>query len=406
MRFVSKWLICALAVVVLAGCNGATQYLKRQFTDQEPPLVTPQRTPMELPDHAKLAVAGLLQKMRHQKPRGVSFDPKGSHDVGENFDYAGFSVRSIDVAKDVTIKENSKAAIIDLGGFMHFVDKDARATTVGFEVAYKIMKNGAQPPLILQSYTSNAMPAYPVVASFLVPADTFIQDRGKRPGSFGELLQFAQRYGIDTRATKEDVADRKAREGMSIFQKAKLTMTTSTSKEQELISMTFCFDRLSPASTLDLTVNGSHVEPLTLDFDGWRVLVLGGKGRLFAPSAAFTVDVYYRKNSDTAFSGRHIGKFSSLKYFPEDHQSAPTTVAKAPGPIEKGQYRLDISKYEDACTVQARLKELGYYTKKVDGEFGNGSKAAFNAWCRNSMGRDTGSLTLALQKELFKGTGR
>jgi peptidoglycan hydrolase-like protein with peptidoglycan-binding domain len=69
-------------------------------------------------------------------------------------------------------------------------------------------------------------------------------------------------------------------------------------------------------------------------------------------------------------------------------------------------HRLDVSKHADAVTVQSRLRELGYYRAKVDGDFGKGSKAALKAWCKDRLGQQDDVMTLAVQQELFKGTGR
>jgi hypothetical protein len=406
MNLTKQWFVCVIIIMAVIGCSGSTQFLKTQLGGEEPALVVPQRTPMPLPDHAKLALAGLVQKMRHHKPRGVIFDSRGSHEVVEDFAYAGFAVRNVDIAKYSILKDNGQEAVVDLGGFLHFADKNARATTVGFELYYRISKKPAQPPVILKSAASNTMPAYPVVASFMIPAEAFSKSKDRQPRSFGEFLSFAQRHGIDPRATAKDIALKKQQQELSVVEKAKQSVHAEEEEEQDLVILTFCFDRLNPESALKMDINGSTVDPVVLDFDGWRVLAAAGRGKMFSPSAAFTVDLYYQKDAQAFFGKRHIGRFSSLKYFPQDHRPRNQTVAKQPGPLEKGDYRLDVSKHADAAEVQSRLKELGYYTMTVDGAFGRGSKAALKAWSKEQLGKEQEYLTLSMQQALFKGSGR
>jgi peptidoglycan hydrolase-like protein with peptidoglycan-binding domain len=74
--------------------------------------------------------------------------------------------------------------------------------------------------------------------------------------------------------------------------------------------------------------------------------------------------------------------------------------------MESGLRLLNVQKYDDAIRVQTRLQELGYYTMRVDGDFGKGSKAALKSWSRDRLGRESSVLTPEIQKELFKGTGR
>ncbi len=418
-----KWIICSFVIVMLSGCTGTSQYLKDQLSGKGPTLVTPRRIPSQLPGHAERALAGLIQKMRHQEAPGIRFDPQGRHEILEAFDYSGFRVRNIDIAKAAVLEEDGKEAVFDLGGFLHFSDGYARATTVAFELIYRYVKTPNQPPLILQSATSSTLPAYPKVITFLIPAKAFTRAGNKRPVTFGEYLRFAERHGIDTRATETDIAQRKELESLSTLQRLRQSMKTPKGEERDLVVMTFCFDRLPPESLLSLEVNTKTAEPVVMDFFGWKVLALGGKGRLFDPSAPITVDVYYQQDAKAFRARQRIGRFSSLKYFPEDHPEVETArlsrdrkpvavpreeiASEKPvgGPIERGLHRLDVRKYADAVTVQSRLQELGYYTMKVDGDFGRGSRSALKAWSRDTLGQETGVLTPALQKALFKGTG-
>ncbi|MDZ7667016.1 MAG: hypothetical protein U5K27_17105 [Desulfotignum sp.] len=121
---------------------------------------------------------------------------RGSHDARESFSYAGFDVDNVDIAKNILVRETSEAALINLGGFLHFEDEIARRTTVGFEMHYKVFKKSARPPVIVHSYTSNVTPAYPLVGAFFVPAESF-SGNDNIPGSFEDYLRFARKHAID-----------------------------------------------------------------------------------------------------------------------------------------------------------------------------------------------------------------
>jgi hypothetical protein len=386
-----------LLVVLSAGCSGIAQNIKSTLTNEGPVLVAPQRTPMELPDHAKLAVAALLQQMRHEAVTTAVFDAPGSHDIQESFSYKGFAVSNVDIAKQILVKENSQAAIINLGGFVHFRDEAARGASVAFEMHYKVSKKSDDLPVILKSYTSNVTPTYPLVAAFYIPAETFRKRAGALPDSFPAYLRFAQENAIDMSLGG-------MQEGITSHMK------------QSLIVLIFCFDRLPPEALLDVTVDDYRVTPVEMDFNGWRILAVGGKGPLFTPSEPFFIDVYYFKRATAFFSREHIARFSSLQ---QDLQSGwrkalnqskrgPDGVARAlgaQGPIGKGLRLLDVRRYSDAVVVQTRLQELGYYKMRIDGDFGKGSRAALRNWTRDNLGRESEVLTLDIQKELFRGTG-
>jgi hypothetical protein len=63
------------------------------------------------------------------------------------------------------------------------------------------------------------------------------------------------------------------------------------------------------------------------------------------------------------------------------------------------------ARYSDAVKIQRRLADLGYYTLKVDGAFGKGSRAALKAFRQNAgLGGDS-RWDLTTQKALFRGTG-
>lgn len=391
MRCLYQWPVFVLLVILIfcAGCVGVTQNIKSSLTSDGTVLVTPERTPLELPGHAELAIAGLLQKIRHEHPTAAEFDGRGSHDVQESFSYAGFDVDNVDIAKNILVKETSEAALINLGGFLHFEDETARRTTVGFEMHYKVFKKADRPPVIVHSYTSNVTPAYPLVGAYFVPAESF--SGNDIPGSFTDYLRFARKHAIDMGTGRNQAVE--------------------GPEKQSLIFLIFCFDRLPQEAVLGVTVDNNKVNPVEMDFDGWRILAVGGKGRLFSHSDAFFIDVHYQKKRLAIFNRQHIARFSSLKQNPENswtqalQKSHRMQAQTAKGSIEKGVRHLNVANHDDAVIVQTRLQELGYYKMKVDGLFGKGSKAALKAWSRDRLNRESDVLTLEAQKALFKGSG-
>lgn len=391
MRCLYKWpgFVLLLSIILCAGCVGVAQNTKGSLTTEDTVLVTPKRTPLDLPGHSELAIAALLHKIRHETNTAAEFDVRGSHDVQESFSYAGFDVDNVDIAKNILVKETSEAALINLGGFLHFEDETARRTTVGFEMHYKVFKKADRPPVIVHSYTSNVTPAYPLVGAYFVPAESF--SGNDIPGSFTDYLRFARKHAID----------------MGTGRKQAVTGP----EKQSLIFLIFCFDRLPQEAVLGVTVDNNKVNPVEMDFDGWRIVAVGGKGRLFSHSDAFFIDVHYQKKRLAIFNRQHIARFSSLKQNPENswtqalQKSHRMQAQTTKGSIEKGVRHLNVANHDDAVIVQTRLQELGYYKMKVDGLFGKGSKAALKAWSRDRLNRESDVLTLEAQKALFKGTG-
>ena len=47
--------------------------------------------------------------------------------IGETFDYKGFRVVKLDIAKAIRLKENGKSHLSDLGGFIYFQDENSRS---------------------------------------------------------------------------------------------------------------------------------------------------------------------------------------------------------------------------------------------------------------------------------------
>ena len=74
-------------------------------------------------------------------------------------------------------------------------------------------------------------------------------------------------------------------------------------------------------------------------------------------------------------------------------------------PIESGSTFLDPRQKSDAKIIQTRLADLGYYNKKIDGDFGAGSKKALKKFRKDNGLGDNSTWDLKTQKILFKNSG-
>ncbi|PLX43029.1 MAG: hypothetical protein C0608_01030 [Deltaproteobacteria bacterium] len=434
MKLFLRSILIVLIALTLTGCVSSLKNIKESLGVEETKAIMPPRSgPIELPSHAKLAIAGLIQHMRHKPLAGITFDPAGTHLIREGFDYDGFDLIHTDIAKYHVVKETLDTSTQILGGFLHFIDGSARRTVVAFEVGYRRWKKVDKPPLILRSVVSTVLPQFPAIATFYVPAESFEYREGGKPKTFVEYLDHAMKYGIEMRATGEDIAKHNKELKLSTWDRMKKSFSEGDpGKEYELVVLTFCFDRLGENSKLNLKLSGisdysaiTSYSPFELDFDGWRIVALSGTARLFSPAKSFNIEVSFNPDPSTQLRTEKIASYSSLKFYPEDAPKAPdrvtaeganqnmsnttrteaSTQTAASGTISRGARLLDVKKFDDAVLVQSRLKALGYYNSTVDGAFGANSKKALKAWASANVGLEIDILTIDIQKKLFEGTG-
>jgi len=76
------------------------------------------------------------------------------------------------------------------------------------------------------------------------------------------------------------------------------------------------------------------------------------------------------------------------------------------GPISSGDKLLDPRRKSDARLIQTRLRELGFYSGKIDGLFGQGSYRALENYTLATGAPGSGKWNLDVQKQLFEGTGQ
>ncbi len=89
----------------------------------------------------------------------------------------------------------------------------------------------------------------------------------------------------------------------------------------------------------------------------------------------------------------------------EPKSTTTTTQEPKSTPIATGSVFLNPSKKDDARLIQTRLAEMGYYTKKIDGDFGPGSKGALQIFKKDNGLGDNFNWDLNTQKMLFKDSG-
>lgn len=391
LKFTLLPLLCL--TLVFSGCvdvskkinNIKTSLLNNPSSEE---YITPVRHPIKLPAHAKFVISAIIQTMRHKPLQGIKFDPSGKHDIVENFDYHGFEVLKIDIAKSVVLQSNKKRSIIDLGGFIYFQDQNFRSTVVSFEAAYRIDNYPSSTPIILASAATNLLPDFPIIATYFVPLEKVKKAKKSQFKTFCQLLDFARKNSLNMKLSSPDTA--------GVRQQEKL---------MNLTTFVFCFDRLSSSVKLNLSLKNPQgtlatIKPITLDYDGWRVMSFSGRCSLFSADKSFSLNVSYQSSSNPFAASKHIGSFSSLRTSPTRSTNRVTTA-----PIENGQRFLNLSQIRDAKIVQTRLMQLGYYKMTVDGKFGKGSKTALSKWSSETLGEPFLSYTMSLQKQLFKGTG-
>jgi peptidoglycan hydrolase-like protein with peptidoglycan-binding domain len=81
-------------------------------------------------------------------------------------------------------------------------------------------------------------------------------------------------------------------------------------------------------------------------------------------------------------------------------------VTLTTGPISSGDKLLDPRRGSDARLIQTRLRELGFYSGKIDGLFGQGSYRALENYTLSTGTPGSGKWNLDVQKQLFEGTGQ
>jgi hypothetical protein len=102
----------------------------------------------------------------------------------------------------------------------------------------------------------------------------------------------------------------------------------------------------------------------------------------------------------------YSGPLPSAGYSSPSAQPAPPVPASRSGPIESGQRTLSTTQSDDVRMIQDRLRELGLFAGQSTGNFGPVTQSALREWRRQHAYAEVPFWSLAMQLELFRGTGR
>jgi hypothetical protein len=434
-------LIAVLAGIIvfwLAGCttlNESVSSLKSGLEGLQDSgttqiaVIAPERKAIhenDLPSHARFALAALLQKMRHQedKVREVVFDPAGGHRVRDpRFDFSGFQVYGLDIGEYAFLENTRQLTTVQLGGVLHFADGIGRRCSSVYSLRYDLRPG--RPITVRESQVSHLTPPFPDVRAFFVPLKA-IKDADPKPQSFVDFYRLAAANAMPMRATAEELAEKKKIDQLSAWQRLTAGSVVSPKTDDYLI-LVFGMDRMPPQSDLavkvmstESTIGESLAQPLYMDDHGFRIAALGGQATLYSDLSRFYVHVLYKPQPDFGNKPILVGRFCSEKdYSPAPVRSVPSATAmvrpvSAPvqpagvqeGAVSLGKIFLNPAAKNDAALIQGRLADVGYYSGKVDGAFGPGSKAALQAFRKaNGLG-DSTAWDMNTQRLLFQGSGK
>jgi hypothetical protein len=380
----------------------------------------------DLPGDAELVMAAMINAIRggEQDIPNVNFDPAGNHEfLSDGFSYKGFDVKFIDIIyfKTGNAIDHVRYAMLEFG--LYFSDVIGRSAYVRVLSEYAVAKED----IFITNSEYEILPnPYPGIRTFILPREAVVKASSKVKNSFAGLFLLAQENAVTMEPTKEERIKREQYNQLSTFGRMKYT---SDSIPESYCVMVFCMERLRPESRFVMTVSKNEnpsdttsSKPYYLKDNGWTVGIVGGKFALDAYDKNVFFHVQFNPGivpSDTSLT--HIGRFSSIKnYDAPVHKSAnpyleawkkqgidkkPASSDASDGTISSGTVFLNPSDIKDAKIIQKRLLDTGFYTMKVDGAFGKGSKRSLAAFKKaNGLANDS-VWDLKTQKALFDGSG-
>jgi hypothetical protein len=422
-----------LLLLSLCGCIATSTRVKTDEPTQDQGMVInlPERTIADMskqPAHVKFVLAAMGNKVRgegHPIPE-VNFSPNGEHAFYDpDVTYEDFDLTRIQITGFEVVDQTENEARFIIEGIFSFEDLFRRGSSVYFAADYTVHKNGVT---INNSGTALIAPAYPDMEVYYVPVSSFDGVDMTEISSFMDLYLHAVINAYDMRTTE---AGRKAKEEFEQLSTWKKMVAKSATMAQDFYIMAFCKDRLPPETSLEMRIKnnaqmqGENLFEVGYVYDqGWRVMIAGGN---FSPDS-FNSNIYVgfqyevdpgeipntqcvgiyknQKNYDNTpkfiFEQKSESKITTM---PETQPAATTISQPKPTPIASGSVFLNPGKKDDAKLIQTRLAEMGYYTKKIDGDFGTGSKSALQNFKKDNGLDDNVNWDLNTQKMLFKNSG-
>jgi hypothetical protein len=407
----------------LCGCvTTGSGLLPGESTREEGPVIElPDRSIADLskqPAHVKFVLAAMGNKLRgarHTIPE-VKFSPNGAHAFYDpDFTYGDFDLTRIQITGFEVVDQTKNMARLIIEGILSFEDLFRRGSAVYFAADYTVHKNGVT---INNSGTALIAPGYPDIEVYFVPVSSFDGVDMNEISSFMDLYLHAVINAYDMRTTE---ADRKYKEEFETLATWKKMVATSAAMAQDFYIMAFCKDRLPPESSLQMRITnnaqarGENLFDVGYVYDqGWRVMIAGGN---FSPDSLnynIYVGLQYEVDPATEPNAQYVGVYQNQK----NYNNTPKFIVKQKGgsktatmqepkstPIASGSVFLNPSRKEDARLMQRKLAEMGYYTQKIDGDFGPGSRNALKEFKKdNGLGYNF-IWDLITQKMLFKNSG-
>jgi|GEM_PF-3145339 len=415
MKALLKIFFCCFLLFSLAACladknttgSDPSQIASEEQALQKETIVT---TADSLPNHTQAVLSALLSGMRGEKVRvrNVSFDPKGEHDLGGQYaDYKHFGVVATEVDLDMVVPVNKTTSLGVLRGVFNFVSDIGQKRSEFFFANYTITKK--KKLVITESVSGPVYPEFPDTVCFFLKHED-LAAAAEQLTSIRSLFLFALANSIDVFATPEEVEKKDEYEQLSFFQKMKSTGLMRRPKNEELAILVFMMDRISPVARFEATMtnakNGGSSGPVkpTYLFDdvGYGVAIFQGKGKLFDRNKPFYVHAYYAQEDAKL---ERISMYSSGLFYDEVESVSPPGSKWMESALKSSKMHsrlFNLRDRNDARKVQQALKDKGYYTTKVDGLFGKGSKKALRAYKKSEMGLDDYKWNMNTQKQLFE----
>jgi hypothetical protein len=370
------------------------------------------------PAHIKFVMAAMINKLRGNRDviPEVVFDSNGKHAFYDpDFTYDGFDLSLVQITGFEVKNQTSKKAQLVMEGIFHFKDLFGRGVTNYFAAEYTVKKGGI---VINKSGTALIAPAVPDMEIYYVPKSSFNGVDMKKLSSFMDLYLHATLNAFKMEPTEKERKDKEAFEKLSVWKK----MTAGNKvKAEDYYIMAFCKDRLPPEVSLEMKVTSKPEMKGKKLFDtgyvydqGWRIMIAGGK---FCPDALknnFYVNLLYNTTPGLKPKPINIGTYTNQKNYTDTpdfiiklkpNKKNPSMAQPKLNPIESGSTFLDPRQKSDAKIIQTRLADLGYYNKKIDGDFGAGSKKALKKFRKDNGLGDNSTWDLKTQKILFKNSG-
>jgi hypothetical protein len=373
------------------------------------------------PAHIKFVMAAIVNTLRGGRDPipEVRFDPTGNHVAYEtDFYYEGFDLSLIQITGFTVKNETQSSADLIIEGVLNFKDLFGRGAANYFAADYTVNSNGI---IINKSAITLIAPAIPDIEVYYVPKSSFDAIDVSDITSFIDLYLHAGTNAMNMVPTQDEQYAKANFDRLSDFKKM---FESNPTKAGEYYIMAFCKDRLPADAALEMKITdkpemaGKTILESGYVYDqGWRVMLSGGKFVLDALKNNLYITIRYNTNSTPESKFKIIGRYKNQKNYEDIPQftivekpgmkkkSAPVVVERVMGPIESGAVFLKISDIEDAKIVQTKLRDLGYYTKKIDGLFGKGSKKALLEYKIDQGLSEETIWDLETQKTLFRGSG-